>query len=328
MRTLLGYLASLKLTFLLLILLLLAIMIAYNGQLSYPKLLSFPLSLLSANLVAAIISNKAFQQNLPLLLFHLTLLATVILVALSRLTYLDGWVELNEGEEFTGMLDGQTQGIFHHYSLKQGDFTNLAVQLEFTPYVAITKIRSRVLANTDIGVRELVVGEHQPLVVNHYRFYVTRNVGYSALFSWQDKSNAGLVQQTGTLNFPPFLFNEFSQTNTWQPPNSKNELWFMLQPEDDLLAERKPIQLTPPENHYLIIRAGEDRHKLRAGQQLILSDGTLTYHGLRTWMGFKVHYDPYKSYLLACALLTVFCLSWFFWQKFTRKSWLAPTGSV
>jgi len=308
--------------------LLVVIVIIHNAELSYVTFLSVPLFLLCANLVAAIVSNKAFQQNLPLLYFHLTLLATVILIALSQLTFLEGWVELNEGETFTGKLDGQKQGLFHQFNLKQGDFTNLAVQLEFTPFVAITAIRSRVLTMINNTEQEFVVGEHKPLIINNYRFYVTRNVGYSAEFSWQafnvDGSNT--TQETGTLNFPPFLSNEFSQTNQWQPSNSKAELWFLLQPESDILAEKAPTQLTLPQNHHLVIRTGEQRHIVRAGQQLKLADGALTYHGLRTWMGYKVHYDPYKAYLLACSILTVLCLAWFYWQKFTRKSWLAPTS--
>jgi len=327
MSQLLSYLASLKLTFFLLILLLVVIVITHNAELSYVTFLSLPLFLLCANLVAAIISNKAFQQNLPLLYFHLTLLATVVLIALSQLTFLEGWVELNEGETFTGKLDGQTQGIFHQFNLQQGDFTNLAVQLEFTPLVAITAIRSRVLTSINEQEQEIVIGEQKPLLIRNYRFYVTRNVGYSAEFTWQAFNTEGkhAAPETGTLNFPPFLSNEFGQTNQWQPANSQAELWFLLQPESDILAERKPTQLTLPQNHHLVIRHGEQRHIVRAGQQLKLADGALTYHGLRTWMGYKVHYDPYKSYLLACSILTVLCLAWFYWQKFTRKSWLAPT---
>ena len=316
-------LASLKLTFIFLVSLLLAIMIAYNGDLSYVFLLATPLVLLSLNLLAAIITNKTFQNNLPLLLFHLTLLATVILVALSRLTYLDGHVGLNEGEDFTGKFDGQNHGLFHQFTLKPGDFTNIAVQLDFTPLVAVTAVRSRVLVHDGSKTHEFVVGEHQPLVINNYRFYVTRNVGYSAVFSWQPVTGNN-KKQTGTINFPPFLMNQFSQTNTWEIPHTDKNLWFMLQPEDDILVEQKSVQLTPPENHYLVIRYGEQRQKIKAGQELKLPEGVLTYHGLRTWMGFKVHYDPFKAYLLATSILTVLCLAWFFWQKFTRKSWLTP----
>jgi len=89
-----------------------------------------------------------------------------------------------------------------------------------------------------------------------------------------------------------------------------------------MLAQQGAIQLTPMDNHYLVVRNGEHREQLRAGQQLIFAEGVLTYHGLRTWMGYKVHYDPFKAYLLACSILTVLCLAWFFGQKFSRHSWL------
>ncbi|OUS27927.1 hypothetical protein A9Q98_08595 [Thalassotalea sp. 42_200_T64] len=320
--------ASVKLTFVLLLMLLFTIIVAYNGEFSWVTWLALPLVLLLLNLVAAIFSNKAFRSNLPLLLFHLTLLLTVLLVALSRLTYLDAHVELFEGEVFDGKLAGQKNGLLHQYSLKAGDFTNIAVQLEFTPMVAITAIRSRVLVATNAGPHEVVIGEHKPLVINNYRFYVSRNVGYSAVFSWQalQENSPNLPTETGTIHFPPFLTNQFNQSNSWQVPNSDIELWFMLQPEEDLLAERKSIQLAPPQNHYMVVRNGEDRQELRVGHQLHLPQGILTYHGLRTWMGYKVHYDPFKAYLLATSLLTVLCLAWFFWQKFNQRSWLTPVA--
>tara|TARA_R110001583_G_scaffold134394_1_gene286082 strand:- start:11696 stop:12661 length:966 start_codon:yes stop_codon:yes gene_type:complete len=316
--------ASLKLTFILLVVLLLTILWAYNGDYSYVILLTLPLALLTLNLFAAIVTNKTFQKNLPLLLFHLTLLATVILVALSRLTYLDGRVELNEGEAFSGKLDEKTQGIFHHFNVPENGFMNLAVEFNFTPQVAITAKRSRVVVADEQGGYEVVVGEHKPLVLNNYRFYTTSNIGYAAHFTWQAlSSNATSIEETsGVVNFPAFLEHTFSQTTEWQLPGSDITLWVMLQTAEDILAESKPMQLTPPENHHLVIRAGEQRHELNVGQQLQLAEGLLTYHGLRAWMGFKVHYDPYKAYLLMTSILTVVFLAWFFWQKFSRQSWL------
>lgn len=325
MRVLLSYMASLKLTFFLLLFLLVSVLVTYNGELSYVMFLLVPFCLLTINLVAAILTHKAFQTNLPLLLFHLTLLATVILVALSRLTYLDGRISLNEGEAFTGQLDSQKSGIFHRYTLNADDFVNLAIELDFTPYVAVTAVRSRVLVQNDTPAFEFVIGEHKPLVINNYRFYVTRNIGYSALFSWQAHSddNKSMPVATGTINFPPFLTNQLNQTNTWKIPNTDKTLWFMFQPSEDVLAQQQPMQLTPPKDHHLVVRAGEKRQQLYVDGQLTFPEGVLTYHGLRTWMGFKVHYDPFKAYLLMTSILTVLCLSWFFWQKFTKRSWLA-----
>jgi cytochrome c biogenesis protein len=326
------WLSSLKLTFVLLVLLLVVILIAYNFALSYVVLLALPLSFLSLNLVAAIITNKTFQKSFPLLLFHLTLLATVILVSLSQLTFLEGHVEVIEGEEFSGQLDEQKQGVFHQYNLPQYAFTNLAVQFDFTPNVSVTAKRSRVQVNDPAGSYEMVIGEHKPLIINNYRFYTTGNSGYSALFSWQAhrlEENNGVQRKaekiTGAINFPAFLEHNFNQTNEWLIPNTDITLWIMLQPEEDILKEEIPMQLTPPENHQMIVRVGQQRRTLQVGQKLNLPEGELTYHGLRVWMGYKIHYDPYKAYMLMTSILTVLFLAWFFWRKFNNKSWLSST---
>ena len=137
-----------------------------------------------------------------------------------------------------------------------------------------------------------------------------------------DKEKGFLAPSKGTIHFPPFLNFQFNQTNTWTIPDTDTELWLMLLPEEDLLAEQKPIQLTPMDNHYIVVRRDEERHQLRVNQQLKFPEGALTYLGLRTWMGYKVHYEPFKAYLLSTTILTVLFLGWFFYRKFTAKSWL------
>jgi cytochrome c biogenesis protein len=317
---LLKLFSSLKLTVVLLLLLLVSVIVTYNLDLSFRYSLILPLALLVINLLAAIVIHPAFRASMPLLGFYLCLLATVVLTALSQLTYLEGHVEIGEGELFNGQLSGVKQGPLHRYSLSPGLFTNLAVQLDFTPGVAITAIRSRV----EYQGREIVLGEHKPLVINGYRFYVTRNVGFAAEFAWQDgQPNSRNALSMGTIHFPPYMFNSFSQATTWLPPGGEQELWLMLQPEQDLLAGDQAAELTPPENHKLIIRQGEQRFSLSPGNTMKLASGELTYIRLRSFMGFKVHYDPYKAYLLATSLLCVLFLSWFYWQKFMARSWLA-----
>ncbi|WP_371374203.1 cytochrome c biogenesis protein ResB [Thalassotalea aquiviva] len=317
-------LASLKFSFTLLLALLLALLIAYNFEQSFLYWLILPFVLLVLNLAAAIVCNKKFQANIPLLFFHLSLLATVVLAGLSRLTYLDGRVSLHEGGLFDGKLHDVKQGLWHQYNLSPGMFSLEAVELAFTNFIAITDIKTRIrLYAEEKPVRELVIGEHKPLVINNYRFYSTSNIGYSAVLSWQNIDQLDRFDiATGSINFPPYLINEFSQTNTWQVPNSERQLWFMLSPDNDLLTEQKAMKLTPPKYHSLVIRDGEQRYSLRVGEQLKLAEGVLTYQGLRTWAGFSVHYEPFKAYLLASSLLSVFCLSWFYWQRFNRRSWL------
>jgi len=313
--------SSLTVTFALIVSFFLFTLLAYNTNQAFSEWLIVPSFLLVVNLCLAIYFNKKFQANLPLLLFHLGLLFTLLLIALSRLTYLNGQLELNEGQVFDGNIKVTSAGLLHDYNLEKDLFASKGIELSLTPKVAITAVRSRISTNDGA---EIVIGEHKPLVINHYRFYVTRNVGYSALFTWRPFKQAKTPQDNalGTVHFPPFLFNQFSQTAEWTIPGTNRMLWMMLSPNEDILQEAKPIKLSTPKNHHLVIRDGERRIELSQGQEFMVEEGVLTYVGLRTWMGYKVHYEPFKAYLLAVLLLTIIFLSWFFYRKFSASSWL------
>ena len=66
--------------------------------------------LLSVNLLAALVVHPAFHRQLPLLVFHLALLALVALVGWGRLASLDGRFELTEGVPFDGQLLDSRRG--------------------------------------------------------------------------------------------------------------------------------------------------------------------------------------------------------------------------
>lgn len=313
--------SSLKLTTALLALLGLVVGVVYHYQLSYSQWLIAPIALLSLNLLAAIIANGRFRRQLPLLLFHVSLLVFILLLLISRLTYLDGRISLSEGQIFNGQLDAFEAGDWHSYDLANQQFKNLAVEFEMTPLVAITSVKSRV----EINGHEQVVGEHLPLLINNYRFYITRNIGFSAQIVW--RPHRQLHGQLGSVHFPPYLGNTFNQTASWTPPQSATELWLMLEPNQEMLKDNVPMRLTPPQNHKLIIRVNETRHSLSPGQQLVTSDGVLTYQGLRSWMGYKVHYDPTKPWLFASLFIAIGAMAWFFYGKFSQRSWQAKSAT-
>jgi cytochrome c biogenesis protein len=52
-----------------------------------------------------------------------------------------------------------------------------------------------------------------------------------------------------------------------------------------------------------------------------LPEGRIHYLGLKSWMGYRVDYDPTRPWLLAACLLAVLSITWFFLNKFRRTPW-------
>jgi cytochrome c biogenesis protein len=97
MKPLLTTLASLKLTMAgLAVLIVNSFAISQWPDESLPWLV-LPLSVLAINLFAALIVRHAFRHQAALLLFHVGLLAVLILVAAGVLVRFDGSVEVVEG---------------------------------------------------------------------------------------------------------------------------------------------------------------------------------------------------------------------------------------
>ena len=74
-----------------------------------------------------------------------------------------------------------------------------------------------------------------------------------------------------------------------------------------------------PVRHSVHVRAGDVETELLPGQGVSIAGGQLRYLGLRTWMGYKVAYDPVVSWLLAAALFAVLALVVHYIIKFRRQ---------
>ena len=68
---------------------------------------------LGANLLAALVVHPLLRRRLPLLVFHVALLALVLLAGFGRLAALDGRFELTQGVPFDGQLIEQHAGALH-----------------------------------------------------------------------------------------------------------------------------------------------------------------------------------------------------------------------
>lgn len=317
-RVLLG-IASLRLTVVGLVLLLVAAFVLTGDNLPGGAVMALPFGLLSINLLAALIVNPKFRRHPPLLLFHLALLCGLVLAAVGRLTHLDGRIELAEGEVFSGQPVDSTAGWLHPWGLDALRFQSDSLAIDYSSYGAISQMRNTLRWMDDQGHwRYGEVRIQEPLRIGGYRIYLTSGKGFAPVFEWVRPGNSVAL---GAVHLPSFPNFEDSQSSEWVLPGTNREVWVQLLWPGTLVPPGKAVRLLPPADHHLVVRSGEMRAELRPGERLELPEGTLVYRELRLWMGYRVFYDWTIPWLLATAVLGVAAMGWHFAVRFSSRPW-------
>ncbi len=318
--SILKFFASLKLTLLILAALGAAIMFAYLSETPTTWVLAGPLTAFALNLSAAVATNPVFRRQTALLVFHLALIAIILLIAAGRLTYLKGQLELAEGEVFDGQLMQEESGPWHQRQLETLRFSNDGFTIDYAKGIRRGNTRNQVSWVAPNGqIQWAVIGDQVPLVLDGYRFYTSHNKGFAPAFTWHP--NSGGLPVLGTVHLPAYPLHEYKQAIEWTLPGSKTPLWVMLQFDEVILDPAKPSEFRLPAKHQIVVRAGEERRELKPGEAVRLAEGVLVYNGLRSWMGYTVFYDFTLPWLLAACVLAVLSLAWHFWNKFSAKPW-------
>lgn len=316
---LLARCASTRLTVALLALLAAGVIAGYLYEAIALAALALPLALLVLNLAAAAAVRPVFRRQMPLLVAHLALAALVVLAAFGRLTALQGRIELTQGFAFDGELLDVDSGPLHRSRLARASFTNEGFSIQYAPGVKRGRTRNAVRwIDAQGGEQRAVIGDHEPLVLAGYRFYTTPNKGYAPLFTWS--TPAGDVQ--GAVHLPAYPVHRLRQARAWTLPDG-TAAWVMLTTEEDVIDPGAPSEFALPRNRDIVLRIGDERFELAPGGRVVLPGGTLIYDGLRTWMGYRVYYDPTLPWLLAASVLATLALALHFVLKFRRQPWRA-----
>ncbi len=311
-------LASLKLTLALLLALLAGAVLAYYLAPARTWGIVLPLAALAINLLAAIATHAKFRQQVPLLSFHLALLALIVLIALGRLSALSGQAEVTVGGEFDGHLASEQRGPWHLGGIESIRFANLGFDIDYDEGVRRGPTRNRV-SWVDAGrPQTAVIGDQTPLVIGGYRFYTSFNKGFAPLLSWQDSD--GIVRQ-GAIHLPAYPLHEYAQSQDWQPPGARQALWLMLKFDDVVLDPAAPSSFRLPNDPRLIVRHDSTGFELRPGDSIDLPEGRLRFDGLTAWMGYTVFYDWTLPWLAAACAVAVLSLAAHFWRKFAATPW-------
>jgi ResB-like family protein len=311
-------LASLKLTAAALALLAAGVLWAYFERAQSVPALVAPMALLAINLGCAILVNPKFRAQLPLLVFHVALLALVLLAAAGRLTYLNGRLELSTGEAFTGELLDARQGPLHRPRLAHAAFVNEGFEIDYAPKWKRLETRNTVRWRSARGEETGVIGDQTPLVLEGYRFYTTSNKGFAPVFVWQ---RAGAPAERGSVHLPPYPVLQFAQQAQWTLPGTERSLTVRLPLDEELIDYERASRFSLPPSRAIEVVHGGKTQTLQPGASLELAEGRLRYEGLTTWMGYAVFFDWTLPWLAAAAVLAALALGWHFWRRFAARPW-------
>lgn len=316
----LRLLGSLKFALVNLLALFVGVCVAYLSESRTVWALVVPLASSALNLLAAMLTNAVFRRQLPLLVFHLALLAIILLVAVGRLTYLKGSAEVVDGGTFDGHLATREAGPFHRGGIASLRFANRGFSIDYAPGVRRGATKNEVAYRDAAGRLQIgVIGDQQPLVLAGYRFYTSHNKGFAPTFRWHP--GTGGPAELGAVHLPAYPLHEYRQAREWTLPGTGIPAWTMLQFQEIILDPGKADQFKLPGEHTVVLRVGEQRWQLRPGDSVALPAGRLEYVGLRAWMGYTVFYDWTIPWLLAAALTAALALGWHYWKKFTARPW-------
>ena len=321
-------LGSIRLALVGMLLLAIGAALSYDNPVATPVwVLVAPLAFLAVNLLAAIATNPRINRRGGLLVFHLGLLAIIVLAGIGRLTHLDAQLEITEGAAFSPSdLTHLAKGPWHSGALEQLAFVQGSFTVDYSPGMVRGLTHSTVLLPDDRqGWQTKVVGDDRPLILEGYRFYTTFNKGFAPVLTWTP--DGGGEALSGTIHMPSYPLFEYKQDSSWTPPDEKGggkEIKFWLRLKTGLREDAAWVLDGKTATGVLVVNVDERRVELEPGQSVRVPGGNLRYERLTTWMGYKVFYDPTLHWLFGAAMMAVLGLGTHFWRKSGASLQIAP----
>lgn len=293
-----------------------ALGVAYGLIAPTPAALA-PLGLLVVNLTTSIASNARFRADLPLLVFHVSLLVFVALLAAARLTYFEGKAKVPVGAGFSGDLHVEGQGALHGSGARALRFFNDGFTEAFPERNRYRQTHNRVrFPDAAGGLHEGVIGDDRPLVLDGYRIYTSRNRGFVPTVKWMADDGAihlATIQlgQVGEDGFTP-------GTQLDVPAGPRVWLSLSTEPMQTAPGTQRDNLGAKESRNKLVLRHQERFYDLRAGESVDLPGGRLTYTGLNAWMGYNIIYDPTRPWLIGTISIAIASLLWFYARRLWR----------
>lgn len=301
-----------------------SLLVAQGGMTATPVMLA-PFILLMVNLLAAIVTNARFRADVPLLIFHLALLALIALIAIARLVYLDARTTLSQGQAFEGRADRSEQGPLNAGGLSRLQFLNDGFSARYSENGTYLGTYNRIRwQGSDEQWRETEIGDDRPLLLQGYRIYATVHRGLSPLFVWRPRHGEPSI---GTVQLRDHRkTDDHSPAAGWKLPDGP-DVWIQLKfsPLPDPRGTRQQGLGAAELDHVLVLRSGDTRREeIRVGDEVTFAEGSLQYLKLDSWMSYRIVYDPTVPWIIAVIFVGVGSLCWYYLARFKRSPIAEP----
>lgn len=290
-----------------------------EGGMDATVVLPGPMLLFAVNLAAAIATHTRLRRDIWLLVFHLALLALVVLFAAARLTYFEATTSLTAGREFDNALENEVRGPLHPGRPETLVFRNEGFAERFAVADGYGATYNRVGWRNAAGDYQTAeIGDHVPLILDGYRIYTSRR-GYAVQFLWEPEDGEA---HFGSLQLQRHQEHagRYDMAGDWRLPGGE-EIWVTVDlpaPPARSAGVRENLGAGQVD-HAVVVRVGSERHALRLGQAVDLTGGRLTYVRLGTWMGYRIIYDPTRPWLVGCVVVAVLSLLGFYGRIVFRR---------
>jgi cytochrome c biogenesis protein len=318
MMSLLGKLASLRLTLVAMFALLILVLIGSRSTTVDVSVTVIPLAVLSINLLAAILTNHTFRRQTGLLVFHVGLLLLIAIIGLSVLIRFDGHVEVLQGASFDPRdVEVTAVGWLHPGHLDEVRFEQGDVQVEYLAGLTRQSTRSTIQHGLAGVMRTQTIGDRQAAEINGYRFITTPNKGFALLMRWEP---AGAEPVYGAIHFPSYPQYDWKQVTDWVAPSGQH-----LQMELDFA---KPVSrpdrswvLERPQSAFSVNTRTSDgiTHVVAKGGAVALEGGMLRVVDVKMWIAYRIDYYPLLPWAFVAALLAIAGMALHFRERYQAQ---------
>ena len=320
MMTLFRKLASLRLTLVGMALLAVLSVIASRSADVDAGITAVPLAVLVVNLLAALISNRSFRAQTGLLVFHVGLLLVFACIGLTVLLRYDGHVEVLQGTAYDATrVETVEQGRWHDDRLGDIEFYQGEVRINYLPGLNRQDTHSTIEYRAASGeLRRITIGDTRTATIDGYRIAATFNKGFALLLQWTGEDGTEIL---GAVHMPSFPEFDWKQVTTWTTPAGQEvevELDFD-QPVSSDTAEWTFGETSMP-YAVRVVAAGEAPKNLREGDWARLEGGVVQAVGLRTWMAYRIEYQPFLPWMFVAAMLAIIGLGMHFARRYLPAS--------
>lgn len=273
---------------------------------------------MSVNLLASVATRwSPFTKKPALLLFHLALVAMIVLGAVGRLLYFEGSTAVVERERTTLAVPDSASGRF--VPDRVSGARAALYELDTSYFRADDMERTRALIGLYRGEEEVLRGDvlpNEPLVDGGLRVYLNRTRGYGAVF-WLERE--GAPPEQGVIYFPEYVRHPEGQEQQLWLPGTSETLSCRLAGTLPYTAEGPwSLKVAADEAVWVRLPGSADATRLGPGEAMGTPWGRLRLDSVRRYAVLTAVYDPAEPWIVGLAMFQACALGWHFLARGKR----------